>query len=320
MGIPNAARTAAITGASGGIGAATAKGLLRNLPHLSHLYLLCRNVEKAEIVAQRLRNDVPHDRQVEVCVLHVELADGRSVISCARGLTERVGRLGLELDLLICNAGIMATPLEFVRNEGLDGMEEVEKQFAVNHLSHALLTERLLGTLRSGDGGRVVFVSSMAAAFAKGRKTGPVVGERVRGVVREESYGRWIMYAESKLAMCMYAKMLGRREEGVVECVSLHPGVVQTELARYILPRWMGPAKEGGVVSWILSVFGFKTVEEGARLSVEIGCKGRGEVENGEMFVGVGGKKAPERLLPLLQSMEACQVVFEDTQRFVNAF
>lgn len=314
---PNPARTAAITGGSGGIGAETARGLVRNLPNLEHLYLLCRDVAKGESVAEQLRAGAIAGRRMRTTVLPVELLRAGTVTACADALLADLA--GAPLDLLLCNAGIMAAPLAFSANGG--AFDAVESQFAVNHLAHALLVERLLGPLRAGRG-RAVFVSSMALTLARARKAPPLLSEKTGAAVTAANYTRWAAYGDSKLAMSMYARALAQREQGAVECVSLHPGVVQTELARHILPRWLpqGALAAGGAASAALTVFGFKTVEQGARLSVQLACAGPGEVENGEMYIGVSGRKAPAVAAPLLRNDDACAQVLEDTQRFVQAY
>lgn len=313
------ARTAVITGASGGIGAETAAGLVRDLTTLTRLFLCVRNVAKGESVAEPLRAD----GRVDVTVVPVELSSAASVRACAERLTGEIGED--PLDLLICNAGIMAPPLQFAEQEGeREGdFARIEQQFVVNHLSHALLTQRLLPLLRRGEGGRVIFVSSMAASFARGRLSGPVIAEKTPDALNEGNYDRWKAYADSKLAMSMYACNLARREESV-ESVSLHPGIVQTELVRYLVPERLASMMNAGPApNWLqrgLAWFGLKTPQQGAELSLELASTPRGEVDDGDMYVATGGKKVRDRLVPLLRNGAECEKVFEDVQRFVDAF
>lgn len=305
-----AARTAVITGASGGIGAETARGLLDNLSTLDRLFLCCRDTAKGERVAAPLRESASHP--LDVIVVPVELTSASSVAACAEKLKQQLG--DTPLDLLICNAGIMAPPLGFA-----DDFGGLEQQFAVNHLSHALLSQRLLPPLRAGEGGRIVFVSSLAASLSRGRKTPPMSSERSKESLNTSNYQKWKMYAESKLAMSMYARALARREEKV-ECVSLHPGVVQTELARYILPGPLAQrasaaaGKEPTFFQKGLALFGFKTPKQGAELSLELACSDREQIIDGEFYVSKGGKLATDGMTPLLRKNEECEKVFEDAQ------
>lgn len=311
------ARTAVITGASGGIGAETAAGLVRDLTTLTRLFLCVRNVAKGESIAEPLRAD----GRVDVKVVPVELSSATSVRACAERLTAELG--DDPLDLLLCNAGIMAPPLGFAEQEGEGEFARIEQQFFVNHLSHALLTQRLLPLLRRGEGGRVIFVSSMAASLARARESAPVIAEKTPAALNQGSYARWGAYAESKLAMSMYACSLARREESV-ESVSLHPGIVQTELVRYVLPeRLANMMNAGAAPNWLqrgLSWFGLKTPQQGAELSLELACMPRGEVDDGNMYVAKGGKKMRDSMAPLLRNEVECDKVFEDAQRFVDGF
>ena len=307
------ARTAVITGASGGIGAETARGLVRDLNTLDHLFLCCRDVAKGELIAAPLRSS---SEGLDITIVPVELTSPTSIVSCAETLSVKLN--GAPLDLLICNAGIMAPPLGFA-----DEFGEIEQQFAVNHLSHALLSQRLLPSLRAGDGGRVVFVSSMAASLARGRDTPPVSTERTRNELNEENYAKWKMYADSKLAMSMYARALAKKEANV-ESVSLHPGIVQTELGRYLLPSSMAEwasasaGKDPSLFQRFLSLFGFKTPAQGAELSLELACADRGALEDGEFYIAKGGKVISNRLAPLLRNGRECEKVFTDAEEVLE--
>lgn len=139
MSATNPARTAVITGASGGIGAATARSLVSTLPTVEHLILAARDMKKAESVAEPIRKGVSA-RPVKVSVVPVELSDLKSVRECAEQIRDKLS--GEALDLLINNAGIMACPLMYSKMRGENGY--VELQYATNHLSHAALTTFLL--------------------------------------------------------------------------------------------------------------------------------------------------------------------------------
>lgn len=307
---------AAITGASGGIGEQTAIGLVRTLPNLSKLFLCCRNTEKGETIAQSLRDGRVVGRRIDVTVVPVELADNRSVLSCASAIDTALA--GESLDLLVCNAGIMAPPLSFTNNDGEYG--KIESQFAVNHLSHALLTDRLLPALRK-DGGRVVFVSSLAVSISRGRSKAPLISEKVDGTLTESNYAKWTAYGDSKLAMSLYAKGLAERESDV-QSVSLHPGVVQTELARYLVPTSMvGKLDSGsspGLVNKFFSLFGFKTPAQGAELSVEVSKAGESELDDGNMYVATGLKKINKSLIPLLSNEAEVEAVYKDASSHIE--
>ncbi|PXF44832.1 Short-chain dehydrogenase TIC 32, chloroplastic [Gracilariopsis chorda] len=316
MSAANPARTAVITGASGGIGAATARSLVSTLPTLEHLILAARDINKAESVAEPLRKGASA-RPVKVTVVPVELSDLISVRECAEKISHRLG--GEPLDLLINNAGIMACPLMYSSMRGENGY--VELQYATNHLSHAALTTWLLSEMEKSDCARAIFVSSLAVRFASGRTTAPVVEERVEGVLKNGGYEKWRMYGESKLAMSMFARELSRRSN--VFCLSLHPGVVQTELIRYVVPKFMqgSPTSFAGKLLEGASrrVLGLKTPEQGAELSIELSQKGREELENGMMYMKTGLEKLQLRQLPIFWNNKECSRLYEDTVRFVTS-
>eukprot|EP00177_Eucheuma_denticulatum_P003491 GFKZ01006312.1.p1 GENE.GFKZ01006312.1~~GFKZ01006312.1.p1 ORF type:complete len:373 (+),score=48.51 GFKZ01006312.1:147-1265(+) len=320
---PNPARTALITGASGGIGAATAKALVSTLPNLSHLLLCARNLPKTQGVAAPLKTALPDGRQVKVSVLPLELASVSSVKQCAEDVKSVLE--GNPLDLMICNAGIMAPPLEFVENTEIGGERQwvkIESQFFVNHLSHALLLDRIVEEVKKGGeggkGGRILFVSSTAVSFARSRTRAPLIADKVEGAVNKTNYERWKAYGDSKLAMSLYAKALAERDG--LESVSLHPGVVRTELQRYVAPWTMkgDVSMVEQVLGKAFSVLGLKTPEQGAELSVELGSGPWGGVERGSMYVGKGRRKMAGWMIPLLTVEKEWQKVYDDTQNFVR--
>jgi hypothetical protein len=111
--------------------------------------------------------------------------------------------------VLVNNAG------GFFRQGRLTGAG-IEYTFAVNHLSHFLLTERLRPHLP--DDGRIVIVSSEA------HRGGSLDLQSVRSVDR---YSSWGAYCRSKLANVLHARGLARRiPEGGPTANALHPGVV----------------------------------------------------------------------------------------------
>lgn len=310
-------RKVAITGASGGIGAETARGLVRMLPDLEHLYLLCRNTDKGERVAGPLRKGEEAGRSIDVTVLPLDLESMSSTLSCGDKLLSNLDNNSL--DLLICNAGVMACPLGYTNDSGY----EVELQFGVNHLSHALLTTTLLPALKK-ECGRVVFVSSSAVGIARNRKSAPTVSEKRKGTLAESRYERWAAYGDSKLAMSMYARALAKKESGSIESVSLHPGVVQTELQRHVVPeplyKWSqqeGPMQS--MIGGVTNLLGLKTPLQGAQLSLHLGSAESSTIKNGEMYVEKS-KLCPGFLAPLLYKEDACSALYEDTQEFLEEF
>jgi hypothetical protein len=131
-----------ITGvAEGGVGAEAAVSIAHASPKL--LVLSARSKSRASPVADKIAVAYP---TVKVEILEMDLGFFTSVRNTAK-------KLDTTLDVLICNAGIMAVP--YGKTE--DGFE---KQFAVNHLGHFLFTNLLLKEGKIRDDGRIVIVTS----------------------------------------------------------------------------------------------------------------------------------------------------------------
>jgi len=238
-GVDLSGKTALVTGASGGLGAETARALASKGAAVT---LAVRNVAKGEEVAEAIRASTGS----EVDVVELELASLESVRACAEGWLASHG----PLNLLINNAGIMACPLARTDNGW-------EIQFATNHLGHFLLTMSLLGALKDGAPSRIVNLSSGAHRF------GGVDFDDIHFNQRE--YNKFAAYGQSKTSNVLFAVELGRRLEGTgVTINAVHPGVIMTDLGRHLTPEDL--ANFPGATS--VEEMKFKTVESGAATSV----------------------------------------------------
>ena len=190
---PQDGRRFVITGASGGLGAETARVLAE---HGARVVLAVRNQEKGERLAETIEGDV------EVRLLDV--AD----LSSVRSFAEDLG----PVDVLINNAGVLALPF------GLSP-DGVEMHFATNHLGHFALTNLLLPQL----GDRVVVVGS--AAHRRGELDVTDLSWERRG------YQPFSAYAASKLANLLFLAELQRRLTAVgstLRVTGAHPGSTAT--------------------------------------------------------------------------------------------
>jgi NAD(P)-dependent dehydrogenase (short-subunit alcohol dehydrogenase family) len=200
-------RTALVTGANSGLGLVTARELARKG---AAVVLACRNLEKGESARREIEAQVPGAR---VELEELDLASLDSVRELAGRFCD--GRDGL--DLLINNAGVMATP----RRSTADGFE---LQFGTNHLGHFALTGRLLGEMEGREDARVVTLSSGAHRFGR-IAFGNLSGDR--------HYFRWRAYGQSKLANLLFALELDRRLRAAgstIKSLSAHPGYAATNL------------------------------------------------------------------------------------------
>jgi len=150
--------------------------------------------------------------------LACELSDPRSVRACVDAVKAR----GIELDAIICNAGIMALPK-------LEKAHGYELQFFTNHIGHFILVTGLLDQLTPK--GRVVMLSSDAHRGA------PKSGIEFDNLDGSKGYGAWRAYGQSKIANALFAKELARRLAGTGKTAySVHPGVIATNLTRSMNP------------------------------------------------------------------------------------
>ena len=197
-----AGKTVLITGATSGIGRATALGLARMGAHLA---ITGRDRGRTEDAAREIR--AAGGGQVDMLV--AELSSQSEV----RRLAEEVLQSLSRIDVLINNVGGYWD----TRHVTVDGLE---RTFALNHLAPFLLTNLLLDKLKQSAPARVVTVSSNA--HAAGRiDFGDLQGER--------SYSGARAYSQSKLANILFSYELARRLPATsVTANALHPGLVNT--------------------------------------------------------------------------------------------
>ncbi|MGI9592103.1 MAG: SDR family NAD(P)-dependent oxidoreductase [Myxococcota bacterium] len=208
-GIDLSGRAALVTGASGGLGAETARALAAAGAAVT---LAARNVSKAEAVAKEIRAST--GATVDVGELVLDRPDAVRAFA-SRWLADHD-----VLHLLINNAGVMASPLERTP-------EGWEMQFATNHLGHFLLTSHLLPALRAGAPARVVNLSSAGHRFS------PVNFEDVH--FESHPYDKWESYGQSKTANVLFSLELDRRYQGDgIRAFAVHPGAIMTELGRHL--------------------------------------------------------------------------------------
>ena len=219
-----AGKSVIVTGASSGIGLETARVLALAG---ADVVMAVRNVKLGEALAQRLGPQVSGKLEVR----SLDLSDLQSVSRFAKSWSR-------PLDLLIANAGVMATP-ELPTAQGF------ELQVGTNHLGHFALTTWL-------PRARVVVVSS-----AIHRRGNP---ERLLAALEKKpvKYSGFGAYSDSKLANVLFAKGLAQRG---VEAVSLHPGVIPTPIARTL--GWWGETFQK--IGKYLFV---KSIEQGAATTI----------------------------------------------------
>jgi NAD(P)-dependent dehydrogenase (short-subunit alcohol dehydrogenase family) len=228
-------RSAVVTGANSGIGFHTALGLARAG---ADVVMACRDAARGEEALRRARQLCPGGR-LELRTL--DLADLAGVRDFASTVAGR-------LDLLVNNAGVMATPQRRTR----DGFE---LQLGTNHLGHFALTGLLLPAMlrdrAAGEDARVVTVSSMM------HRTGRL---RRDDLMHSSGYQRWRVYGQAKLANLLFALELQRRLDAAalpVRSLAAHPGFAATNL------QAVGPEMDGRAWLARLSRWGSRLVAQG---------------------------------------------------------
>jgi NAD(P)-dependent dehydrogenase (short-subunit alcohol dehydrogenase family) len=196
-------KTVLITGATDGIGKATAEELARRGVTV---ILHGRSLEKVHQAQDEIRRKVPN------ASLEAIVADFASLEE-VRALSKEIVARFEQLDVLINNAGVFMQQ----RKLSQDGFELT---FAVNHLAHFLLTCNLLPLLRASQA-RVVTLSSIS------HRRGQI---NFADLQSERSFEGYLVYAQSKLANILFANELAARERGKLTSNSLHPGGVTSKL------------------------------------------------------------------------------------------
>ncbi|KAL7107100.1 hypothetical protein ACP275_06G032800 [Erythranthe tilingii] len=217
-GIDGSGLTAIVTGASSGIGAETARVLaLRGV----HVVMAVRNLSAGHDAKEAIVKQVPN---AKVDAMELDLSSMASIVK----FSSNFNSLGLPLNVLVNNAGVMATP--FMLSE-----DNIELQFATNHVGHFLLTNLMLETMKktareSSREGRIVNVSSRRHKFSYPE------GIRFNKINDQSGYSSLSAYGQSKLANVLHANELARilKEEKVeITANSLHPGGIATNLFRH---------------------------------------------------------------------------------------
>lgn len=192
-----------VTGASSGIGKATAMGLAQMG---ATVVMICRTRERGERAQTEI---VSRTGNLNVELLLADLSSQRAI----RAVAEELKRKHSRLDVLVNNAGGIFSP----RSLSEDG---IEYTFAVNHLAYFLLTRLLLDRLKESGPSRIVNVSSDA------HTTGHINFDDLEGKRR---YFAQRAYSQSKLANLLFTYELSRRlQGGAVTVNAVHPGAVRT--------------------------------------------------------------------------------------------
>jgi retinol dehydrogenase-12 len=210
-----------ITGGNSGIGFETAKQLLK-IGY--HVYIVCKDEKKTDETVKNLQ-------QFGICLKagkSLDLNDLNSVENFALYEFKLTS-----LNILICNAGVMGVPsLQFTK-------QGIESHVGINYLAHYVLTrylipKLLLGAKESKTFSRIVNVSSLAHVMTK--NDNKVDFSLAFHGGNKEDYDYSPYYSYSKLFQIWDASYLNSKYD-MIRCVSLHPGVIRTNLTRQMDPK-----------------------------------------------------------------------------------
>jgi NAD(P)-dependent dehydrogenase (short-subunit alcohol dehydrogenase family) len=240
--------TILVTGATDGLGRRAAQELAAKG---ATVLLHGRNPERLEATLEEVRSQTGSEK------LGSYLAD-LSSLGEVRGLAERILSEHDRLDVLVNNAGIISRE----REESGDGHELT---FAVNHLSHFLLTGLLVPLLRESAPARVVNVASAGQS--------PIDFD---DPMLERGYDAMKAYSQSKLAQVMFTFELAERlQDTGVAANALHPAsLMDTKMVH--------------------DTFGYtmSTVEQGAEAVVRLAASPEVEGATGRYFDGTREARA----------------------------
>jgi NAD(P)-dependent dehydrogenase (short-subunit alcohol dehydrogenase family) len=236
-----------VTGVSAGLGVETARSLVA---HGARVVGAARDLKKAETATTQVRKDASANGGTFELV-ELDLGSLKSVRACADALLAK----GEPFDVIIANAGIMATPFSYTT-------DHFELQFGTNHLGHFVLVNRIASLIRPG--GRLINLASSGHRFSNVDLEDPNF--------EHTPYEPFVAYGRSKTANILFAVAFDQRHrERGVRAAAVHPGGIPTELGRHLDPNHIQKmldqmnqqlATEGkGPMQW-------KTIPQGAATSV----------------------------------------------------
>jgi NAD(P)-dependent dehydrogenase (short-subunit alcohol dehydrogenase family) len=235
-----------VTGVSAGLGVETARALVA---HGAEVLGAARDLAKATEATAPVRAGAANGGSLEL--VQLDLASLASVRARADALVAS----GKPFDLVICNAGVMATP----SGKTADGFET---QFGTNHLGHFVLVNRIASLMKPGA--RLINLSS--------------AGHQISDVDLDDPnfertpYNAWAGYGRSKTANILFAVEFERRhKDRGIRAAALHPGAIHTELSRYLSDEARRELTE--IMTQVARLPGakpitYKSVQQGAATSV----------------------------------------------------
>jgi NAD(P)-dependent dehydrogenase (short-subunit alcohol dehydrogenase family) len=250
-----------VTGVSAGLGVETTRALVA---HGADVVGAARDLDKAKRATSEV-SQAAAQTGANLELIELDLASLKSVRTAADKLVAD-GRL---FDVIIANAGVMATPFGKTK-------EGFETQFGTNHLGHFVFVNRIAKLIKYD--GRLVNLASSGHRFSDVDLNDPNF--------ETTAYEPFVAYGRSKTANILFAVEFDRRHrDRGVRATAVHPGGIMTELARYM--------PEGAIETWIQQIqeqrraageppFEFKSIPQGAATSIWAGVVARADEVGGK--------------------------------------
>lgn len=283
--VPLTGKLVVITGGTTGLGLESAKRLAAAG---ASVVITARTEQKGKDAVVSINEYVKKEQGSEavatssVAAVTLELCDLSDVKSFPKRLEKVIGK-NQKIDILMNNAGVMALPDRLLTKDGY------EKTFQTNHLGHFALTAKIFPVLAKDA--RIINVSSEAYQFAG-------AGIDFDNLQGEKEYGPWSSYGYSKLENIYFTKELQRRFDASNSgktAFALHPGAVQTDLARYLIgEQKMNEMKANGMSFQDKLIFGAlskftKSVEDGASTQIFLAASSESQLakDKGKYFTNL---------------------------------
>ena len=250
-----------VTGTSAGLGVETARALAA---HGAGVVGTVRDLNQAHAAIAKAQAETRSAGKIEL--VEMDLASLKSV----RAATDKLVAEGKPFDLVIANAGVMATP----KGTTADGFET---QFGTNHLGHFVFVNRIAKLLKAGS--RVVTLSSAGHRYSNVDLDDPNF--------EHTPYEPWVAYGRAKTANILFAVEFDRRHKADgIRAAAVHPGGIQTELGRHMTPE-MTQALVDRVNRQQAAgeAFRWKTIPQGAATSLWAGVAAPAEEVGGHYCV-----------------------------------
>lgn len=278
-----------------GLGKETVLQLARH--HASKIYIASRSESKGLEAIKAIRESIGEDSSTDLQFVQLDLTSFDSIRSAAAKVQWSTTRL----DILICNAGVMAVPA---------GKTEQghEIQFGTNHIGHHLLVKLLLPTLLqtaqlARADVRVVVLSSL------GHDRAPAL-DTMLDTNQLSATGTWTKYGASKAANIYFAAELARRYPALT-CVSVHPGMIKSDL-------WNTTNQNNALVRfglWFAGPILFRSIESGARNTLWAAAGAdKKDLENGAYYTPVGKFQSTNSGNARARDKKAGQAVWDWTE------